>query len=67
MEKPKKRDSVKTTLVAQTAEICGVSKRQVYRVLDGQQDNDQIMMVYMELRQGSQELVEAVKQLVPFK
>lgn len=62
---PNKRDSAIATRVKRTAEICGVSPRHVYRVILGDQVNEEITLVYIELSEGENKLVEAVKKLVP--
>lgn len=66
MEKTIKRDTEKAALVAKVARICRVTKRQVYRVISGDQDNEQIINAYMTLLEGECALVEAVRKAVPF-
>ena len=66
MEKPKKRDTVKAARIKKTAELTGVSDRSVRRVINGDQDNPTVMQVYLELEEGENALLTAVKQLVPF-
>lgn len=52
--------------ILDTADIVGVSPRQVRRVLDIEQENDNVIKVFMFLKEGKQALVEAARQLVPF-
>jgi ATP-dependent phosphoenolpyruvate carboxykinase len=75
MEKTTGRDTVKAALVLKTSEITGLSPRSVNRVLDGNQNNESVLSVHMELQEGFQEVVEkvqtnflleAVNKLVPF-
>ena len=63
---PAKRDSFNATLVKQTAEITKVSERYVNYVISGDRENNQVMAVYMELLEGSNELKKRVMELVPF-
>jgi hypothetical protein len=74
-EKPRTRDSEVAGIVKKTARICGVSIRTVQRVIIGQQKNDEVLAVFMDLQQGFEEVVisaennrllAAVKDLVPF-
>ncbi len=67
---PKKtiaHDSDKASLVKKTADIHGVSTRFVYMVLNGERGNDEVFTTYMNLHEGVNDLVEAVKQMVQFK
>jgi hypothetical protein len=66
MEKTKKRDSAKAARVQKVANMAGVSIRQVYRVINGDQDNEDILSAYMELLEGENQLLVAVKELIPF-
>ncbi len=67
MDKKGKRDAHHASIVQKVAEIAGVSERYVYMVLKGDRVNDNIMLVYMELEEGANKLVAAVKKLVPFE
>ena len=64
--KTKKRDVHKASLVKKTADICGVSESYVYKILDCDRDNENVMATYMTLMQGENQLLEEVKKLVPF-
>jgi hypothetical protein len=72
--KTKIRDSEKATRVKKTAHIIGCSTREVYRVIYGDVNTDEdrkILAVYMELKEGEEEvfenlLLKAVNQAVPF-
>lgn len=66
MEKNIKRDAIGAATVIRTAEITGVSERYVRYVLDGKRNNEEVLTVYMELMDGQNKLMQAVKQLVPF-
>jgi hypothetical protein len=68
----KKRESKKATLVEMTAEVSGVSKRSVQRVINGTQENDFVFDTYMNIKEGVEKvlvenkLLAAVEKLVPF-
>lgn len=49
------------------AEMYGVSKRYVNMVIEGTRMNENILISYMQLKEGKNLLVEAVKKAVPFK
>jgi hypothetical protein len=62
-----KRDSETATRVKRVAEIEGVSIRSVYRVLNGEQINADIISTYMFLMEGENNLLlQAAKKAVPF-
>jgi predicted transcriptional regulator len=63
-DKPKKRDSEKATRVKKAAKLCGVSPRAVYKVLNGDFDNDKVLTVYMTLQEEENKLLNEVKKLV---
>lgn len=70
--KSTKRDPETATRVKRTSELCGVSPTTVYRVIIGderisKETADKVMTVYMELKEGETQLIEAVRQLVPFE
>lgn len=70
--KSTKRDPETAIRVKRTAELVGVSTRTVYRVIIGDPTvekftAEKVMTVYMELKEGENQLIEAVKQLVPFE
>lgn len=64
--KPSKRDIKKAATILDTAELVGVSPRQVRRVLSGEQENQNVFSVFMELTEGKNLLLEEVKKLIPF-
>ena len=66
MKNQNKKDVRRAATVKDTAEVIGVSTRQVQRVLAGDQDNEQIVSVFMELTERKNLLIEEVKQLIPF-
>ena len=66
MDKKGNRDAIRAARVKRTAEITGVSERHVNRVMIGDQENDKVVLVFMELKEGENKLVEAAKKLVPF-
>ena len=63
----RKRDAKKAATVKDTAELVGVSERQVRRVLDGEHENEKVISVFMTLTEGNNRLLEEVRQLIPFK
>jgi hypothetical protein len=67
MRKTAKRDSEKAIRVKRTADIHGVTVGQVYKVIRGEQVNEEILNTYMFLSEGEESLLlQAVKNLVPF-
>lgn len=62
-----KRDAFNAVLIQQTADITGVSDRHVRRVINGAYENEGVTTVYMELLEGNNKLLQAVKSLVPFE
>lgn len=56
-----RRDSETATRVKRTADICGVTARQVYRVIFGYQVNEKIMEVYMHLQELEKAAVDIAK------
>jgi hypothetical protein len=66
MSKTKKRDSEMAFRVKRTAELCGVKTNQVYKVLKGDRNNEEIFTTYMELLERDNALLQEVKKLVPF-
>lgn len=71
MEKTRKRDTERAARIIKTARIAGVSEKSVRRVLNGEQENEYVLDVYMALAEEDEkienELIEAVKELIPFK
>lgn len=61
-----RRSAEKAAIVAKTAGITGVSIRQVYRVISGDQENEAVFSTYMTLLEEFNKLPDAVRQLVPF-
>lgn len=66
MKKPKKRDAEMAYRVKRTAELCGVDKASVYRILRGDRENEEVFTTYMELLERDNALLDEVKKLVPF-
>ena len=66
MGKTRERDAIRAARIKRTAEITGVTEKQVRRVLSGEQENNDVIMTYRTLAEGESTLVEAVKELVPF-
>jgi hypothetical protein len=64
MEKKANRDTIRAARIKKTADIVGVSERQVQRVLNGDQQNEDVVMVFMELSEGETKLVQQVRKLV---
>ena len=65
MEKKGTRDTVRAARIKRTAEIVGVSERQVQRVLSADRENDKVLTVFFTLEEGENKLVQEVKKLVP--
>lgn len=66
MKNQEKKDCRRASTVKDTAELMGVSPRQVRRVLCGDQENEKIIEVFMEITERKNMLLEEVKKLVPF-
>lgn len=66
MNQPKKRDAEMANRVKRTAELCGVCRPSVYRILRGDRVNEEVFTTYMELLERDNKLMEEVKKLVPF-
>lgn len=70
MAQTKKRDTEKAAIVSRVARICGLSTKQVRRVISGNSENEEVMKVYMEIAETGVELdnklIQAVKKAVPF-
>jgi hypothetical protein len=64
--KPMRRDPEIAIRVRRTANICGVSTRAVYNVINGDWNNERILSVYLSLYEGENKLIKAVKEAVPF-
>lgn len=65
MEKKGQRDTQRAAIIKKTAEIVGVSERYVRLVLNGDRENQDVVLVFMELSEGSTKLVQQVRKLVP--
>lgn len=61
----KERDPEKATRVKRTADLAGVSESTVYKVISGDRVNEEVLSIYMQLEEGENLLVEAVKKAVP--
>lgn len=53
-------------ITAIVADIVGVTPDYVRKVLNGENNNEQVMTAYMEYLEGKKRLIKAVKELVPF-
>lgn len=65
MEKKSTRDTVRAANVKRTAEILGVSERYVRLVLSAERQNEEVLLVFMEMQEGENKLIQEVKKLVP--
>jgi hypothetical protein len=69
LKNPKKttcRNPEKAATVKKVAAIHHVEPAFVYMVLRGDRNNEAILSTYMLLQEGSNDLLNAVKKLVPF-
>lgn len=63
----RRRDSEKAIRVKRTADLVGCSTGQVYKVIRGEQVNQEILTTYMFLSEGEENLLlQAVKKAIPF-
>ncbi len=67
MVKTNKRDAGLAARIKNTAELTGVSQRQVRRIVNGTCNNEPVLSTYMMLYEGENQLVKSVKELVKFK
>lgn len=67
MQKSNKRNTEQAAIVQKTAKLMGVSKRYVRMVLNGERNNEGVMTCYMEILERDNALLNAVKELIPFK
>lgn len=65
LEKTTAYDPMKPFLVQKVADMHGVSKSYVYKILSCERENEEIFASYMELLEGTNNLLEAVKKAVP--
>lgn len=61
-----KRDIKRAATIIETAELTGVSTRSVRRIMESEQKNETVVMVFMEIEEGKNKLLSEVKKLVPF-
>lgn len=66
MKNSNKKDVRRAAIIKDTAEVVGVSQRQVQRVLAGNQENEKVVSVFMEISERKNALLKEVKMLVPF-
>lgn len=70
LNKTSRRDAKRAALVKHTAEITGVSTRTVQRILNGDTKmtgrNEEVFAVFMDLSEGTNNLLAAVKKSVRF-
>ena len=62
-----KKDNLRTLSVKKVADMWGVQTNYVYKVIRGEREHEGIFTTYMEMLEGHNELVEKVKELVPFE
>jgi hypothetical protein len=63
------RNPLKAWIVKEVAGIYGVTTSEVYKVIGGERNNDNIVASYMTIHEGATKvaMLEAVTQLVPFE
>lgn len=66
LNKTKQRSAEQAFMVAETARLTRKSTRQVYRVINGDSENEAVMRTYMYLAEGTNTLIKQAKELVPF-
>ena len=70
MLKMAERDTIRAARVQRTADITGVTPRAVRYILNGERENDDVLMVYMEIKEMEEkldnDLKNEVNKLVPF-
>jgi hypothetical protein len=65
MNKSTTRSAQQAARVQKTADLTGVSTRQVYRVINGKSENEEVMSTYMLLSETESALITHIKTLVP--
>ena len=66
MKKPNKRDAENAFRVKRTAELTGLKKDAIYKIIRGDRENEEVFTTYMELLERDNALLAEVKKLVPF-
>lgn len=65
--KMRKRNAKTAARVQHTAELTGYGTDYVYKVINGERENEEIMQTYMMLYEGENKLLQSVKELLPFE
>ena len=60
------RDIIRAATVLETAELTGVSPRHVRRIMAGEQENENVLSTFMEIKERKNLLLQEVKKLIPF-
>lgn len=58
------KDNQKSFLVKKVAEIHKVTPRYVNYIISGERRNDEIFLTYLDVRDGTNALIEEVKKLI---
>ncbi len=66
MRKTGERDTIRAARIQKVAETLGKTPRYIRMVLNGDRENNQVLPLMMELQEGENKLLEAVKKLIPF-
>ena len=62
----KKRDISRASTISDTAEVMGLTTSSIQKILTMKRNNEKAIEVFMFLKEGKSELLEAAKKLVPF-
>lgn len=69
LQMSRQRIAEKALIVKKLSEMYELSKRQIYRIINGDQENEAVLNSYMYMQEGidglSSQLLDAVKKLVP--
>ena len=61
MKKPNKRDAENAFRVKRTAELTGLKKDAIYKIIRGDRENEEVFTTYMELLERDNALLAEVK------
>lgn len=66
LNKTNKRDIERAAIIKKTADLHNISRRQVHRILNGENENKAVVETFMFLFEGENQLLQAAQNLVPF-
>jgi len=67
MEKETQQKQKRDDTAAIVAEIQGVSAAYVRMIVNGKRENETILKTYVQLQEGKKQLIEAIKNQLPYQ